>query len=265
VQRCDTDSIQANNPSPDEPYPQAQVEKVCPKDILLWGSRKQRGRRARRTLFKGGHSSRDGDPTSTACVEEREGSSEGCMTDLSPKVESIVVKKGLKSPKVESGVTNKDLKTPNVGSGVMKKGLKTLNGESDAMKKGLKAPKLECDVSKGLKTPKAESDVMKKGLKTPKAESDVMKKGLKTTKAETDVMNKGLKTPKTESDVLKKGSKTPKAECGQAVIERIKQKLTEILSYISAQGDCLMLQRQLDTQVRWIYLIYSPLYFRCLS
>ncbi|TKW35345.1 hypothetical protein SEVIR_2G365600v4 [Setaria viridis] len=268
VQRCDTDSIQANNPSPDEPYPQAQVEKVCPKDSLLWGSRKQRGRRARRTLIKGGHSSRDGDPTSTACIEEREGSSEGCMTDLkSPKVESIVVKKGLKSPKVESSVMNKDLKTPNVGSGVMKKGLKTPNGESDVMKKGLKSPKAESDVLKGLKTPKAESDVTKKALKTPKAESDVTKKGLKTPKAESDFMKKGLKTPKAESDVMKKGLKTPKAECGQAVVEKIKQKLTEILSSISTQGDCLMLQRQLDTQrkrVRYKKMIRRHMDFRTL-
>ncbi|CAN6175847.1 unnamed protein product, partial [Urochloa humidicola] len=238
VQRCDTDSIQANNPSPDDT--QAQVEKVCPKDCLLWGSRKQRGRRARRTLIKSFDSSRDGEPTSTACIE-REGSSEGCMKDLkSPKVESIVMKKGLKTPKVESGVTNKDLKTPNVGSGVIKK---------------------------GLKSPNVESDVMKKGLKTPKAESDAMKKGLRTPKAESDVMKKGLKTPKAESDVVKKGLKTPKAECDKLVAERIKQKLTEILSNISTQGDCLMLQRQLDAQrkrVRYKKMIRRHMDFRTL-
>ncbi|OEL27109.1 Protein STRUBBELIG-RECEPTOR FAMILY 1 [Dichanthelium oligosanthes] len=237
VQRCDTDSIQANNPSPDESYPQAQVEKVCSKDILLWGSRKQRGRRAR-TLMKGDDSSRDGESTSTACIE-REGSSEGFMKDLkTPKVESSVMKKGLKTPKVESGVTNKDLKTPNVGSGLMKKCSKTPSGESDVMKKGLKTPKAESDVSKVLKTPKAESGVMKV-FKTPKAESDVMKKGLKT----------------------------PKAECSQPVIERVKQKLTEILKTISTQGDCLMLQRQLDTQrkrVRYKKMIRRHMDFRTL-
>ncbi|CAN6205765.1 unnamed protein product [Urochloa humidicola] len=240
VQRCDTDSIQAHNPSPDESYPQAQVEKVCPKDCLLWGSRKQRGRRVRRTLIKGVDISRDGEPTSTACIE-REGSSEGCMKDLkSPKVESITMKKGLKNPKVESGVTNKDLKTPNAGSGVMKK---------------------------SLKSPNVESDVMKKGLKTPKVESDVMKKGLKAPKAESDIMKKGLKTPKAESDVMKKGLKTPRAECDQLVAERIKQKLTEILSNISTQGDCLMLQRQLDTQrkrVRYKKMIRRHMDFRTL-
>jgi len=221
VQQCDTDSVQANNPLPDESYPQDQVEKVCPKDSLLWGSRKQRGRRARRTIIKGDGSSRDGEPTSTACIE-REGSSEGFLKDLkTPKAESVVMKKGLKTPKPESGVLNKDFKSPNVGSGLMKKGLKTTNGESDVTKKGLKTPKAESDVLKVLKTPKAESDVMMKGLKTPKAEPDVVKKGLKA----------------------------PKAECGQLVSERIKEKLAEILKTISTQGDCLMLQRQLDTQV----------------
>nr|CAB3458346.1 unnamed protein product [Digitaria exilis] len=253
VQLCDTDSIQANNPSSDEPHPQDQVEKVCPKDSLLWGSRKQRGRRARRTIMKCDDSSRDAEPTSTACIE-REGSSEGCTKNLkNPKVESTVMKKGFKTPKVESGVMNKDLKTPIVGSGV-KKGLKTPNGESDVMKKG-------------LKTSKAESDVMKKGLKTPKAESDIMKKGLKTPKAESDAMKKGLKTPEAESDVMKKGSKSPKAECGQPVSERIKQKLTEILSNISTQGDCLMLQRQLDAQrkrVRYKKMIRRHMDFRTL-
>ena len=221
VQQCDTDSVQANNQSPDESYPQDQVEKGFPKDSLLWGSRKQRGRRARRTIIKGDGSSRDGEPTSTTCIE-REGSSEGFLKDLkTPKAESVVMKKGLKTPKPESGVLNKDFKSPNVGSGLMKKGLKTTNGESDVTKKGLKTPKAESDVLKVLKTPKAESDVMMKGLKTPKAEPDVVKKGLKA----------------------------PKAECGQLVSERIKEKLAEILKTISTQGDCLMLQRQLDTQV----------------
>ncbi|CAL5062149.1 unnamed protein product [Urochloa decumbens] len=252
VQRCDTDSIQANNPSPDGT--QVQDEKVCPKDCLLWGSRKQRGRRARRTLFKGIDSSRDGEPTSTACIE-REGSSEGCMKDLkSPKIESIVMKKGLKTPKVESSVTNKGLKTPNVESSVTNKGLKSPNVGSGVVKKGLKSPNVE-------------SDVMKKGMKTPKAESDVMKKGLKTPKAESDIVKKGLKTPKAESDVMKKGLKTPKAECDQLVAQRIKQKLTEILSNISTQGDCLMLQRQLDTQrkrVRYKKMIRRHMDFRTL-
>lgn len=221
VQQCDTDSIQANNPSPDESYPQDQVEKVCPKDSLLWGSRKQRGRRARRTLIKGDDSSRDGEPTSTACIE-REGSSEGFLKDSkTPKAESVVMQKGLKTPKAESGVPNKDFKSPNAGFGLMKKGLKTTNGESDAINKGLKTPKAESDVLKVLKTPKAEFDVMMKGLKTPKAEPDIVKKGLKA----------------------------PKAECGHLVSERVKQKLAEILKTISTQGDCLMLQRQLDTQV----------------
>ena len=68
VQQCDTDSIQAINPSPDESYPQAQVEKVGPKDGLLWGSRKQRGGRARRTLLKGGDSSGDAEPKYTTCI-----------------------------------------------------------------------------------------------------------------------------------------------------------------------------------------------------
>lgn len=221
MQQCDTDSIQAINPSPHESYPQAQVEKVGPKDGLFWGSRKQRGRRARRTLLKGGDSSGDGEPTSTACIQ-REGSSEGCMKNLkTPNVESVVMKKGVKTPKVESGVMNKDLKTPNVGSGIMKK---------------------------GLKTPKVESDMMKKGVRTPKAESDVMKKGLKISKVDPDVI-KDLKTPKAGSDVMKKGLRSPKAECGQPVIERVKLKLAEILNTISTQDDCKMLQRQLDTQV----------------
>ena len=234
VQQCDTDSVQANNPLPDESYPQDQVEKVCPKDSLLWGSRKQRGRRARRTIIKGDGSSRDGEPTSTACIE-REGSSEGFLKDLkTPKAESVVMKKGLKTPKPESGVLNKDFKSLNVGSGLMKKGLKTTKGESDVMKKGLKTPKAESDVLKVSKTPKAESDVLKVS---------------KTHKAESDVMMKGLKTRKAEPDVVKKGLKAPKAECGQLVSERVKQKLAEILKTISTQGDCLMLQRQLDTQV----------------
>ncbi|WVZ66378.1 hypothetical protein U9M48_015608 [Paspalum notatum var. saurae] len=240
AQRCDTDSIQANNPSPDESYPQAQVEEVCPKDSLLWGSRKPRGRRARRILvLKGDESIRDGEPTSTAC-KEREGSSEGCMKNLkTPNVESVVVKKGLKTPKVEPSVM-KDLKTPNVGSGVVKKALKTPNGESDVMKMG-------------LKTPKAEPDVLKKGLKTPKAEPDVLKKGLKTLKAEPEVMKKGLKPPKAESS--------------QHVIERVKTKLAEILNTISTQCDCLMLQRRLDSQrkrARYKKMIRQHMDFRIL-
>ncbi|PWZ13898.1 hypothetical protein Zm00014a_042429 [Zea mays] len=171
VQQCDTDSIQAINPSPDESYPQAQVEKVGPKDGLLWGSRKQRGGRARRTLLKGGDSSGDGEPTSTAFIQ-REGSSKGCMKNfITPKVEPVVMKKGVKIPKVESGVMNKDLKTSNVGSGIMKKCLKTPNAQADMLKKD-------------VRTPKAESDVIKKGLKIPKVEPDVMKKGLRSSKAE---------------------------------------------------------------------------------
>ncbi|PUZ72508.1 hypothetical protein GQ55_2G399400 [Panicum hallii var. hallii] len=239
VQQCDTDSVQANNPSPDESYPQDQVEKVCPKDSLLWGSRKQRGRRVRRTPIKGDDSSRDGEPTSTACIE-REGSSEGFLKySKTPKAESVVMQKGLKTPKAESGVPNKDFESPNAGFGLMKKGLKTTNGESDAMKKGLKNPKAESDVLKVLKTPKAESDDMKKGLKTPKVEPDIVKKGLKA----------------------------PKAECGQLVSERVKQKLAEILKTISTQGDCLMLQRQLDTQrkrVRYKKMIRRHMDFRTL-
>ena len=130
MQQCDTDSIQAINPSPDESYPQAQVEKVSPKDGLLWGSRKQRGRRARRTLLKGGDSSGDGEPTSTACIQ-REGSSEDCM-------------KNLKTPNVGSGIMKKGLKTPKVESDMMKKGVRTPKAESDVMKKGLRSPKAEC-------------------------------------------------------------------------------------------------------------------------
>lgn len=220
AQQCDTDSIQAINQSPDESNPQAQVENVGPKYGLLWGSRKQRGRRARRTFPKVGDSSGDGEPTSTACIQ-REGSSKGCTKNFkTPNVESVVMKKGVKIPKVESSVMNKDLKTPNVGSGIMKK---------------------------GFKTPKAESDMMK-DVRTPKAESDVMKKGLKILKVETDV-TKDLKTPKAGSDVMKKGLRSPKAECGQPVIERVKLKLSEILNTISTQDDCKMLQRQLDSQV----------------
>jgi len=252
VQQCDTDSVQANNQSPDESYPQDQVEKGFPKDSLLWGSRKQRGRRARRTIIKGDDSSRDGEPTSTTCIE-REGSSEGFLKDLkTPKAESVVMKKGLKTPKAESGVLNKDFKSLNVGSGLMKKGLKTTKGESDVMKKGLKTPKAESDVLKVSKTPKAESDVLKVS---------------KTHKAESDVMMKGLKTRKAEPDVVKKGLKAPKAECGQLVSERVKQKLAEILKTISTQGDCLMLQRQLDTQrkrVRYKKMIRRHMDFRTL-
>ncbi|KAL5678081.1 hypothetical protein ACJX0J_014212, partial [Zea mays] len=219
VQQCDTDSIQVINPSPDESYPQAQVEKVGPKDGLLWGSRKQRVMRARRTLLKAGDSSGDGEPTSTACIQG-EGLSKGCMKNFKTQnLESVVVKKGVKTPKVESDVMNKDLKTLNVGSGIMKK---------------------------GLKAPKTESDMMKKGVRTSKAESDGMKKGMKIPKVEPDVMD--WKTPKAGSDVTKKGLRSPKAECCQPVIESVKLKLAEILNTISTQDDCKMLQHQLDTQ-----------------
>ncbi|XP_062188296.1 uncharacterized protein LOC133891584 [Phragmites australis] len=184
LQRCDTDSIQANNTSPEESFLKAQVEKVCTKDSLLWGSRKQRGARVRKILPKGDDSSRDGEPTSTACIE-REGSSGGCM---------------------------KDLKTPNVEYGAMKK---------------------------GLKTPNVESGVTKKGLKTTNVESGVMKNSLKT----------------------------PKVECGVSVIEREKLNLAEILKTISTQGDCLMLQRQVDTQrkgARYKKMIRQHMDFRIL-
>ncbi|NP_001170690.1 uncharacterized protein LOC100384761 [Zea mays] len=238
VQQCDTDSIQVINPSPDESYPQAQVEKVGPKDGLLWGSRKQRVMRARRTLLKAGDSSGDGEPTSTACIQG-EGLSKGCMKNFKTQnLESVVVKKGVKTPKVESDVMNKDLKTLNVGSGIMKK---------------------------GLKAPKTESDMMKKGVRTSKAESDGMKKGMKIPKVEPDVMD--WKTPKAGSDVTKKGLRSPKAECCQPVIESVKLKLAEILNTISTQDDCKMLQHQLDTQrkrARYKKMIRRHMDFRML-
>ncbi|KAL6657786.1 hypothetical protein ACP70R_005566 [Stipagrostis hirtigluma subsp. patula] len=219
VLQCDTDSTQANNTSPEESFLKAQPEKVCAKDSLLWGSRKQRGTRVRKILPKSDDSSRDGEPTSTACIG-KEGSSEGCMKDL-------------KSPNVESGVM--DLKSQSVEPGAMKKDSKRLNVESGAMKKNFKSPNVE-------------SGMMKKGLKSPIGESGAVKKGLKTPNLESGAMKKGLKTPNLESGVVKNSLKTPKVEGGVSVIEREKRNLAEILKTICTQGECSKLQSQVDTQ-----------------
>jgi hypothetical protein len=214
VQQCDTDSMQANNTLTEESCLKAIDEKVCAKDSLFWGSRKQRDRRVRGITMKADASSRDSGPTSTSCIE-RDGSSECCKEDM---------KKGL------------GLKASNAEYGAMKKGLKTSNVEPDAMKKGLKIPR-------------AESAVMKKGSKSPKLESVVMTNDLETPKLESDVMKNSLKTPKLESFVMKNSLKTPKGESGVSVIEREKANLLGILNFISSQVDSLMLQRQVDVQV----------------
>jgi hypothetical protein len=214
VQQCDTDSMQTNNTLTEESCLKAIDEKVCAKDSLFWGSRKQRDRRVRGITMKADASSRDSGPTSTSCIE-RDGSSECCKEDM---------KKGL------------GLKASNAEYGAMKKGLKTSNVEPDAMKKGLKIPR-------------AESAVMKKGSKSPKLESVVMTNDLETPKLESDVMKNSLKTPKLESFVMKNSLKTPKGESGVSVIEREKANLLGILNFISSQVDSLMLQRQVDVQV----------------
>jgi hypothetical protein len=214
VQQCDTDSMQTNNTLTEESCLKAIDEKVCAKDSLFWGSRKQRDRRVRGITMKADASSRDSGPTSTSCIE-RDGSSECCKEDM---------KKGL------------GLKASNAEYGAMKKGLKTSNVEPDAMKKGLKIPR-------------AESAVMKKGSKSPKLESVVMTNDLETPKLESDVMKNSLKTPKLESFVMKNNLKTPKGESGVSVIEREKANLLGILNFISSQVDSLMLQRQVDVQV----------------
>ncbi|GJN32749.1 hypothetical protein PR202_gb21272 [Eleusine coracana subsp. coracana] len=232
MQRCDTDSIQTNNLSTEESFLKAV-------EIKVWGSRKQRGRRVRRILQTVDASSRDGEPTSAACIE-RDGSSEVCKEGM---------KKGLnlKAPNVEPGAAKKGLKTPNAEPDAMKNGFKTPNVKPGVMKKGLTTP---CVVSgvmkKGLKTPKAESGVMKNGLKTPKLESGV-KDGLKAPKLESGVMKDGLKTPNLEPGVMT-NLKTPKVESGVSMVEREKANLTAIVKFISTQGDCLMLQRQVDVQ-----------------
>ncbi|KAL6856061.1 hypothetical protein ACP4OV_018863 [Aristida adscensionis] len=240
VQRCDTNSAQANNTSPEESFPKVGVEKVCSKDSLLWGSRKHRGTRVRRILPKIGDSSRDGEPTSTACID-REGASEGC------------IKKDLQCPKVESGAM-KDLKSSNL--------------EPSAIKKELKSPKVESGaMKKELKTPKVEPGAMKKGLKSPIVESGVMKKGFKIPHLESGVIKKGLKTPNVQSGVMKNSSKMPKVEDGVSALEIEKPNLAEILKTISTQGDCLMLQRQVDTQrkrVRYRKMIRRHMDFRIL-
>jgi hypothetical protein len=228
VQQCDTDSMQTNNTLTEESCLKAIDEKVCAKDSLFWGSRKQRDRRVRGITMKADASSRDSGPTSTSCIE-RDGSSECCKEDM---------KKGL------------GLKASNVEYGAMKKGLKTSNVEPDAMKKGLKTPNVEPGVmKKGLTIPRAESAVMKKGSKSPKLESVVMTNGLETPKLESDVMKNSLKTPKLESFVMKNSLKTRKGESGVSVIEREKANLLGILNFISSQVDSLMLQRQVDVQV----------------
>ncbi|GJN11349.1 hypothetical protein PR202_ga29532 [Eleusine coracana subsp. coracana] len=232
MQRCDTDSIQTNNLSTEESFLKAV-------EIKVWGSRKQRGRRVRRILQTVDASSRDGEPTSAACIE-RDGSSEVCKEGM---------KKGLnlKAPNVEPGAAKKGLKAPNAEPDAMKNGFKTPNVKPGVMKKGLTTP---CVVSgvmkKGLKTPKAESGVMKNGLKTPKLESGV-KDGLKAPKLESGVMKDGLKTPNLEPGVMT-NLKTPKVESGVSMVEREKANLTAIVKFISTQGDCLMLQRQVDIQ-----------------
>uniref|UniRef100_A0ACD5YW23 Uncharacterized protein n=1 Tax=Avena sativa TaxID=4498 RepID=A0ACD5YW23_AVESA len=66
-------------------------KKLCAKDGLLWGSRKKRGLRDKRAILMADDGSRDGENTSTSCIQ-KEGSSEGC-------------KKGMKIPKLEPGVS----------------------------------------------------------------------------------------------------------------------------------------------------------------
>uniref|UniRef100_A0A453B9I7 Bromo domain-containing protein n=1 Tax=Aegilops tauschii subsp. strangulata TaxID=200361 RepID=A0A453B9I7_AEGTS len=66
-------------------------KKLCAKDGLLWGSRKKRGLRDKRAILMAVDSSRDGENTSTPCIQG-EGSSEGCM-------------KKLKTPKTKPGVS----------------------------------------------------------------------------------------------------------------------------------------------------------------
>lgn len=233
MQRCDTDSIQTDNPSTE-----SFLKDV---DAKVWGSRKQRGRRVRRILQNANATSRDGEPTSTACTE-RDGSSEICKEDMkkglklkAPNIEPSMAKKGLKTSNAESDAMKKGLKTPTVKPGVMKKGLTTSCLESGMMTKVLKNPKLEPGVVKnGLKTQPLEPGVMKGGLKTPKLDSGVMKNSLNAPKLEPGVMN-NLKTLKVES--------------GVSVIESGRANLTDIVKFISTQGDCLMLQRQVDIQV----------------
>ncbi|TVU38398.1 hypothetical protein EJB05_11766 [Eragrostis curvula] len=232
VQRCDNDLIQANNTSAEEPFLKAVDEKACAKDSFFWGSRKQRGKRAGRILPKADANSRDGEPTSIACA--REGSAEGG--------------KDLKHPIVVSGEMKKGLKDANVESGAAKKVLKTSNSESGAMKKVLKTPNEPALLKRGLTTPSVESSVTKKRLKTPNAESVVMKKGLKTPNVGSDVIKNVLKTPNAESGVMKNSLKNPTVESGVSVIEREKPNLTDILNSVCLQGDCLMLQRQVDAQ-----------------
>uniref|UniRef100_A0A0A9DR23 Bromo domain-containing protein n=1 Tax=Arundo donax TaxID=35708 RepID=A0A0A9DR23_ARUDO len=92
-----------------------------------------------------------------------------------------------------------------------------------------------------------------------------MKRGLKTPNVQSGV--KSLKTPNVESSVTKNSLKTPKVECGVSVIERERPNLAEILKTIATQGDCLMLQRQVDTQrkrARYKKMIRRHMDFRIL-
>ncbi|VAH28925.1 unnamed protein product [Triticum turgidum subsp. durum] len=147
-------------------------KKLCAKDGLLWGSRKKRGLRDKRAILMAVDSSRDGENTSTPCIQG-EGSSEGCM-------------KKLKTPKIEPGVSV------------------------------CKAPCVQREVP---------------------------------------------------SEGCIKELKTPKIEPGVSVREGAKPKLADIMNSISAQGDCKMLQHQIDIQrkrARYKKMIRQHMDFRIL-
>jgi hypothetical protein len=58
------------------------------------------------------------------------------------------------------------------------------------------------------------------------------------------------------SEGCMKGLKIPKVEPAVSVCERAKPSLTDIVNSISTQGDCNMLQRQIDIQVFNQYLYH---------
>ncbi|KAM3365346.1 hypothetical protein ACQJBY_015222 [Aegilops geniculata] len=147
-------------------------KKLCAKDGLLWGSRKKRGLRDKRAILMAVDSSRDGENTSTPCIQG-EGSSEGCM-------------KKLKTPKIEPGVSV---------------------------------------------------------CKAPCAQREV------------------------PFEVRIKELKNPKIEPGVSACEGAKPKLADIMNSISAQGDCKMLQHQIDIQrkrARYKKMIRQHMDFRIL-
>uniref|UniRef100_A0A0E0Q9Z5 Bromo domain-containing protein n=1 Tax=Oryza rufipogon TaxID=4529 RepID=A0A0E0Q9Z5_ORYRU len=113
VQHCDTDSIQVNNTSAETLVKPLVEKKVCAEDGLLWGSRKKRAVRDRRTFLMADNSCRAGENTSTSHIQT-DGSSEG------------YAKKGLKTPNLESGVSVVEKAKPNLAEI-----LKTISTQSD--------------------------------------------------------------------------------------------------------------------------------------